>query len=163
MRPYSTACARARAFIAMKVCRAPLVAKRPETPLKLEIAMLVSTEPTMSTTTSSMIEKPDLRLSIFRFRSLRRWEEPRWTIREIRAMRESQQTRAFFPGAVSDSDTLFPAPGKECPERKLPKDGGKRRKTAGISVETGAAVRRLRGPPSTCQMRSTYASAIMLE
>ena len=45
-------------------------------------------------------------------------------------MRESQQPRAFFPGAVTDSDKLFPAPGKECPERKLPRmgeNGGKLR------------------------------------
>ena len=45
----------------MKVCRAPLTAKRPETPLKLVMTMLVRIEPIMSTTTSSITEKPDLR------------------------------------------------------------------------------------------------------
>ena len=87
--PYSTACARARAFMVMKVFCAPLVAKRPEMPLKLFIAMLVRTDPTMSTTTSSMSENPDLRFFIS-LRSLRRCGGPRWTLREIRAIREPQ-------------------------------------------------------------------------
>ena len=33
-------------------------------------------------------------------------------------MQESQQPRAFSPGAVTDSDKLFPAPGKEYPEKR---------------------------------------------
>ena len=34
-------------------------------------------------------------------------------------MQEPEQPRAFFRGAVTDSDKLFPAPGKECPEKRL--------------------------------------------
>ena len=58
-------------------------------------------------------------------------------------MPKSQQPRAFFPDAVTNSDKLFPAPGKECPEKKAPGDGENGGKLREFRWER-AAIRRVR-------------------
>ena len=81
------------------------------------MAMLLSTEPTMSTTTSSMIEKPDLR-SFMSIRSLEAMIDHAWTFREFRAMQKTQEPHCFFDVPKLGPGKFFLARAQNTPSKR---------------------------------------------